>query len=72
MTDLYKQVAKFMDSLIVPGDDIDFETITKLAIEHFSNVDAETVKQQVKGHILINYVYNEVSFDYINRVMEKI
>ena len=72
MTDLYKQVAEFVDSLIVPGDDIDFEKITKLAIEHFSDVDTKIVKQQVKGHIIINYVYNEVSFDYINRVMAKL
>ena len=72
MTDLYKQVAEFVDSLIVPGDDIDFEKITKLAIEHFSNVDAETVKQQVKVHIIINYVYNEASYEYAKRIMDKL
>ena len=72
MNELHKQVAKFVDSLIVPGDDMDLEKITKLAIEHFSYIDAKTVKEQVKVHIIINYVYNEVSFNYINRAMAKL
>ncbi len=50
------KVAKFVNQLITPGENIDLEKITNLAVEYFRDTPENEIKQAVKSHIIINYM----------------